>query len=481
MYVVPSDRDDENLDINGTIADLAVSSQAWFQERADGRTLRFNTYQGELDVTFLRLSGSDDAIGGDVVRVQQSLASAGFDLPNKLYAVYYGGADATESVCGITQGIAMVYYPKLNDPECAGLDPELVVLHEVLHGMGVVPSCAPNHDAMALGHVTDDNADIMFAGEDRTFTTLDAAKDDYYEHDIPGCLDLVESPFLEPTENQPFAYPNWPSFVLPAGIAVDAADNVYVADTFNHRIQKFTGDGKFLAGWGSEGSGNGQFRRPRGIAVHPDRSVYVADELNHRVQQFSEDGMFLASWGSEGNGAGQFNGPRGIAIDGQGDIYVADYNNHRVQKLDPEGALLAAWGRSGAAQGDFVFPQGVAVGSQGNVYVADTSNHRVQVFGSEGAFLRTWGAEGEGDGQFSFPFAIDLDSQDNVYVADTFNGRVQKLTTDGEFLEKWSAPAEGAVEFTRPVALTVSAAGTIYVSDGGTNRIYLITQAASEP
>jgi len=82
---------------------------------------------------------------------------------------------------------------------------------------------------------------------------------------------------------------------------------VYVADSWNNRIQKFTKDGRFLSAWGSYGSGDGQFNYPRGIAIDTDGLVYVADSWNNRIQKFTKDGQFLSAWGSEGSGDGQFN------------------------------------------------------------------------------------------------------------------------------------------------------------------------------
>jgi hypothetical protein len=88
--------------------------------------------------------------------------------------------------------------------------------------------------------------------------------------------------------------------------------------------------------WGSEGSGDGQFRWLEGIAVDGSGDVYVADRANDRVQKFAADGSFLTKWGSYGSEDGQFDWPRGIAVDGSGNVYVADSGNNRIQKFAPD-------------------------------------------------------------------------------------------------------------------------------------------------
>ena len=86
-------------------------------------------------------------------------------------------------------------------------------------------------------------------------------------------------------------------FNSPAGVAIDDAGNIYVADQYNNRIQKFDGDGNFLLAWGSRGQANGQFAEPMALATHGDY-IYVADNQNNQVQKFNTSGFFLGSWGN---------------------------------------------------------------------------------------------------------------------------------------------------------------------------------------
>jgi sugar lactone lactonase YvrE len=173
-------------------------------------------------------------------------------------------------------------------------------------------------------------------------------------------------------------------FYYPKGIAVDSSGYVYVADTWNHRIQKFSStDGinyTFVTKWGTQGNGDGQFYYPAGIAVDSSGNVYVLDTENNRIQKFSADGTFVTKWGSSGDGDGQLGYPSGIVVDSSGYVYVADYGSSRIQKFSANGTFVTKWGSYGAGDGQFKTPYGIAVDSSGYVYVTDYGNHRIQKF-----------------------------------------------------------------------------------------------------
>ena len=92
----------------------------------------------------------------------------------------------------------------------------------------------------------------------------------------------------------------------------------------------------YLTQWGSQGTGNGQFSFPTGVPTDATGNVYVADTENRRIQKFTDTGSYLTQWGSLGSGDGQFDYPAGVATDSVGNIYVTDYFNHRTQKFGPE-------------------------------------------------------------------------------------------------------------------------------------------------
>ena len=282
-------------------------------------------------------------------------------------------------------------------------------------------------------------------------------------------------------------------FKYPGDIAIDASGNVYVADSGNDRIQKFTSDGAFIAKWGSEGSGDGQFNSPARIAVDASDNVYVADYGNHRIQKFTSNGVFITKWGSEGSGDGQFYRLGGIAVDASGNVYVTsvnvvktpipdtigsykvEYENMRVQKFTSDGVFITKWGSekwdSQYSGWQFMQPMGIAVDSSSNVYVADYRGSRIQKFTSDGAFITNWGSHGSGDGQFSYPWGIAVDANDDVYVVARYNHRVQKFTSDGSFITKWGSYGSSNGQFKSPRAIAIDASGNVYVADTNNHRI----------
>jgi len=337
------------------------------------------------------------------------------------------------------------------------------------------------------------------------------------------------------------------------GVAADAAGNVYVADFFNRRIQKFDSSGSFLRAWGKDvvaggGTGfeictvaasckagllsgglGGELEPPGGVAADAAGSVYVADRFNHRIQKFDSSGSFQRAWGKDvvagggtgfeictaaqsckagaiGGLGGEFNLP--VVSDAAGSVYVTEQGNNRIQKFDSSGSFLRAWGKDvvagggtgfeictvaasckagayGGLAGEFIDPAGVATDAAGSVYVAELSNNRIQKFDSSGSFQRAWGkavvagggtgfeictvagsckagAIGGLGGELNLPIGAATDAAGSVYVADTFNNRIQKFR-GGTF------EIVGLVG--RILTLTVPGAGEIEVTDAAARRV----------
>jgi sugar lactone lactonase YvrE len=218
----------------------------------------------------------------------------------------------------------------------------------------------------------------------------------------------------------------------PTGVALDAAGDVYVADTANHRIQIFNSDGAWIGRLGKTrdaGSDATRFDGPVGVAVDGAGNIYVTDTNNGRIQKCVRSGMGGTCMTFEDG----LDGPYGIAVDGQGNVFVSEVwgNGPVVQKCSPAGAcaLFAGIRHEWADDfGHFSGPRSLAVDGQGYVYVADAGNNRVQVFDSAGAYLATIGGTwGSRTGDLRDPSGVAVDLQGNVYIADSTNHRIQKF------------------------------------------------------
>jgi streptogramin lyase len=328
-------------------------------------------------------------------------------------------------------------------------------------------------------------ADVLIDGVSHGVITTYTFSDVKNDHTITATFIKVKETYIFqrmwPTLQQPWY------FNYPHGITVDTNGLVYVVDTLNHCIQKFTSDGQFVTTWGSYGSGNGDFNEPHGISLDNSGLVYVVDTNNHRIQQFTSDGQFLTKWGSFGSGDGELNAPGGITFDKSGFIYVTDTLNHRIQKFTSDGQFVDTWGSYGSGNGEFNSPFGITFDKSGFIYVTDTLNHRIQKFTSDGQFVGTWGSYGSGNGEFKRPYGIEVDRTGLVFVVDKNNNRIQKFTSDGQFVGKLGSSGDGSGEFYMPCDIAVDSNGLVYVADSGNNRItkfskelqFLMTWASS--
>lgn len=268
---------------------------------------------------------------------------------------------------------------------------------------------------------------------------------------------------------------------FPGGVTVDASGNVYVSDTHNNRIQKFTARGVFLSQWGESGTNAGCFDYPQCLTTDGGY-VYVADTHNNRVQKFTADGSFVTQWGRFGKRSGQFNSPYGVAVDQAGNVYVADAHNDRIQKFTADGVFVSEFGESGTGPGQLDQPKSVALDRAGNVYVADTGNKRIEKFTADGKYVEEWGSYGKRPGQFDVPHDVALDPWGNVYVADAdgpdHNNRVQMFFNDGTLATLWGTVGSGPGEFNFASRVAVDPTGlNIYVCDASNDRVQLFTYA----
>jgi DNA-binding beta-propeller fold protein YncE len=167
---------------------------------------------------------------------------------------------------------------------------------------------------------------------------------------------------------------------FPRAVATDRAGNIFVSEYgLRERVQLFApSNATFLQTIGHDGTANGEFNRPEGLDVDGQGRLFVADSCNHRIQVFSGDGKWLASYGRAGNGKGQLSYPYDVRVDEAGFQFVCEFGNSRIQVFDRENQSVELIGRAGSAPGEFSNPWSIALDSHGNLYVADAQNHRVQ-------------------------------------------------------------------------------------------------------
>ncbi|CAN5640189.1 hypothetical protein BH09BAC4_BH09BAC4_04380 [soil metagenome] len=278
----------------------------------------------------------------------------------------------------------------------------------------------------------------------------------------------------------------------PHDVYVDGQGNIYVADQYNHRIQKWAPgapEGITVAGGNGAGGGDKQLSYPKGVHVDGQGNIYVADSENDRIQKFppNSTSATAGSTGAGGNGAGtganQFNDPYGVFVDGAGNIYVSDWRNYRIQKWAPGaiGGITVAGGNSfGSGANQLWHAEGVFVDGAGNLYVADSDNDRIQMFPpnstSATAGITVAGGNGGGSGANQFDDITDVfvDGQGNIYVSDTDNHRIQKWApgaSAGITVVGGNDFGSMATQLSYPGGVFVDGQGTIYVADSDNARI----------
>lgn len=246
----------------------------------------------------------------------------------------------------------------------------------------------------------------------------------------------------------------------PRDAAVDEKGRLWVADFGYSRLRLFDAAGGYLGGWGGRGSGQHGFREPCGVAIRGN-NLYVADTWNGRVQAYDLAGDWKAT-------VTQFYGPRGVAAAPDGNVWVVDTGNNRLMLYDAELKSGRPVGKKGDGPVEFAAPIGIAVGPSGSVYVADTANNRVEVLDSGGRFVRSLPVEGWSGGVEPH---VEVDQDGTVYVSIPSADAVQAYDPSGRPGARMTADPAGQ-KFSRPTGLAIDRKNRwLYVINSGNNTV----------
>ncbi|MEV7817573.1 NHL repeat-containing protein [Streptomyces flaveolus] len=310
----------------------------------------------------------------------------------------------------------------------------------------------------------------------------------------------------------------------PYGVAVDGAGNLYIADSYNHRVRKVAPNGNIttVAGTGVAGfvSDGGpavatNLHYPHGVAVDGAGNLYIADSNNHRVRKVAPNGNITTVAGTGQAGfvsdggpavATKLNYPLGVAVDREGNLYIADQNNHRVRKVAPNGIIttVAGNGQPGfvsdggpAVATKLYHPWGVAVDGEGNLYICDRYNHRVRKVAPNGIITTIAGNGVAGyvaDGgpavatSLHYPAGVAVDGEGNLYIGDGHNHRVRRVapngiitTVAGNGVNGYVADGGPAVgeRLYYPYSVAVAPSGDLYIGDSHNHRVRKVFKAAA--
>ena len=283
---------------------------------------------------------------------------------------------------------------------------------------------------------------------------------------------------------------------------MDALGNLYIADTANNRIRRVSTNGIITTVAGTFGTGyngdggqatNAMLSYPRGVALDAAGNLYIADTANHRIRMVSTNGIIITVAGNGTRGYAGDGGtatkaslyyPSGVALDVFGDLYVADSSNSRIRKVVRYGIITTVTGNgTGGFSGDggaainasLGGPLGVALDDLGNLYIADTVNNRIRIVDSSGVITTlagngngTYWGDGSpaGNASLNGPVGVGFAASGSLYIADTVNNRIRKVPIRGYptlALANVSARDAGdySVVITSPYGSVTSAVATL--------------------
>ena len=266
----------------------------------------------------------------------------------------------------------------------------------------------------------------------------------------------------------------------PWGIALgQSEEKITVTENKENTVSIFSHqNGEFakVNTFGTKGSLPSEFDYIHGVAVDENGHILVVDNSNHRIQKFTADGKFIMAVGKLGSSVQclEFHYPHGIGIHPHTKmIYVVDTDNHRIQILHPSLTAYSMFGRRGNKEGEFEFPYDVAFDTNGNVYVTDSDNNRIQVFTAEGRYLGQFGEKNEAM-KLSTPHGIAIGADNIVYVTENKSNCVSIFTTEGQFLKSFETNSRSNTSETNGFqGVAVDKKGVVYVCNERNSCIHL--------
>jgi DNA-binding beta-propeller fold protein YncE len=262
-------------------------------------------------------------------------------------------------------------------------------------------------------------------------------------------------------------------FSSPGGLAVDAAGNLLVADSYNHRVQRITPAGEVYV-LGRRGTGPGEFLNPQAVVADESLGFFVLEQGGCRIQRFGPQGEWQGAFGFRGAGWGEMLAPTAMSRGPCGSLFVADTGNNRIIKWSSDDVFVDAFPR--ASDAPLVRPLGLTVDRAGRVWVAETPRHRLVVLDALLRWLGTLGREGAEPGEFQEPQGVGVTPGGQLIVSDTGNDRLQVLDQRGQALQviggrNGASVTRGVGPISAPSGLAVPRDDEAYVSDTGNHRI----------
>jgi trimeric autotransporter adhesin len=311
------------------------------------------------------------------------------------------------------------------------------------------------------------------------------------------------------------------SLDYPCSIAFDTTGNIYIADTANHRIRKVTKSTGIITSVGGDGtpgySGDDGpatsaiFSYPYGVSVGASGNIYIADTYNHRIRMVTKGTGIITT--VAGNGTQGYSGDGGqatsaifrypcvVAIDASGNLLIADTFNNCIRMVTVSSGIIttvAGNGNSGfsgdggpATSATLSYLYGATVDASGNIYIADTVNSRIRMVMKSTGIITTVAGDGSygssGDGgratsaRLSFPYGVTVDASGNIFIADSANNCIRMVTKStgiissvaGNRTAGYSGDGGQALsaKLSNPLFVALDTSTNIYIADAGNGRI----------